>query len=185
MDKLSQQTKKYYFEDAILIRMVEETLLDLFSQGLLNGTVHTCIGQELSALAFGKQIHQNDFVFSNGEAHRMLTINVKVDGSFVGSYKSDGLIIATPTGSTAYSLSTGGPIITPSVDSLIITPTSAHTLTSRPLVVPGNSVISVEFSKADKSVLFVADGQLVDPLSIQCNIQVFRNNFSVNLIGVK
>ena len=127
----------------------------------------------------------NDFVFSNGEAHRMLTINVKVDGSFVGSYKSDGLIIATPTGSTAYSLSAGGPIITPSVDSLIITPTSAHTLTSRPLVVPGNSVISVEFSKADKSVLFVADGQLVDPLSIQCKIKVFRNNFSVNLIDFK
>ena len=69
LDKISQQTKNYYFEDAILIRMVEENLLDLFSQGLLNGTVHTCIGQELSALAFGKQIHQNDFVFSNHRCH--------------------------------------------------------------------------------------------------------------------
>lgn len=127
----------------------------------------------------------NDFVFSNGESHRMITLNVKVDGSFVGLYKSDGLIISTPTGSTAYSLSSGGPIITPSVDSLIITPASAHTLTSRPLVVPGDSVISVEFSNAGKSVLFVADGQLVDPLSVQCKVEVTRNNFSVNLIDFK
>ena len=96
----------------------------------------------------GQTIHHvglNDFVLSNGQSHRMLNATVSVNGHLVGNYRSDGLIIATPTGSTAYSLSAGGPIVTPEVDSLIITPTAAHTLTSRPLVIPADSKIILDF----------------------------------------
>ena len=90
-----------------------------------------------------EHVSLNDFVFANGESFRMLNTSVSVDGHFVGNYKADGLIISTPTGSTAYSLSAGGPIVTPKVDSMIITRTSAHRLTSRPLVIPGHSKIIV------------------------------------------
>ena len=127
----------------------------------------------------------NDFVFTNGDSHRMLSTLVEVDTHFVGNYKSDGLIISTPTGSTAYSLSAGGPIVTPSVDSIIITPTSAHTLTSRPIVIPGDSKVTIEFSDADKSILFIADGQIHDTLDPSCKIEITKTNYSVSLIDFK
>ena len=127
----------------------------------------------------------NDFVFTNGESHRMLSTLVEVDSHFVGNYKSDGLIISTPTGSTAYSLSAGGPIVTPGVDSVIITPTSAHTLTSRPIVIPGVSKITIAFSDADKSILFIADGQIHDTLDPFCKIEITKTNYSVSLIDFK
>ena len=127
----------------------------------------------------------NDFVFTNGESHRMLTTLVEVDTHFVGNYKSDGLIISTPTGSTAYSLSAGGPIVTPGVDSIIITPTSAHTLTSRPIVIPGDSKVTIAFSDADKSILFIADGQIHDTLDPSCKIEITKTNYSVSLIDFK
>ena len=127
----------------------------------------------------------NDFVFTNGESHRMLSTLVEVDSHFVGNYKSDGLIISTPTGSTAYSLSAGGPIVTPGVDSIVITPTSAHTLTSRPIVIPGVSKITIAFSNADKSILFIADGQIYDTLDPSCKIEITKTNYSVSLIDFK
>ena len=97
----------------------------------------------------------NDFVVSNGESHRMLTAEVYVDDNRVSEYKADGLIIATPTGSTAYSLSSGGPIICPDVDSFVITPISAHTLNSRPLVVSAKSTIKINFSSYNQNILFI------------------------------
>jgi len=124
----------------------------------------------------------NDFVFTNGENHRMLNTSVSVDGHFVGNYKADGLIIATPTGSTAYSLSAGGPIITPEVDSLVITPTSAHTLTSRPLVVPANSKIRISFSNTSKSIRFVSDGQIHEILDPESHVEIVKSDFELPLI---
>ena len=124
----------------------------------------------------------NDFVLTNGESHRMLSTLIEVDSHFVGNYKSDGLIISTPTGSTAYSLSAGGPIVTPGVDSIIITPTSAHTLTSRPIVIPGVSKITIAFSDADKSILFIVDGQIHDTLDSSCKIEITKTNYSISLI---
>tara|TARA_X000001036_G_C20591838_1_gene771137 strand:- start:184 stop:1050 length:867 start_codon:yes stop_codon:yes gene_type:complete len=129
-----------------------------------------------------EHISLNDFVFANGEPHRMLNTSVNVDGHFVGNYKADGLIISTPTGSTAYSLSAGGPIITPKVDSIVITPTSAHTLTSRPLVVPGNSKILITFSGPADSIRFVADGQIHEILDPNCQIEIVKSNFTIPLV---
>jgi NAD+ kinase len=127
----------------------------------------------------------NDFVFANGESFRMLNTSVSVDGHFVGNYKADGLIISTPTGSTAYSLSAGGPIVTPKVDSIIITPTSAHSLTSRPLVVPGHSKIIVCFSGSADSIRFVADGQVHETLSPKSQVEVVKSDYTVSLIDFK
>ena len=115
----------------------------------------------------------------------MLNTSVRVDGHFVGNYKADGLIISTPTGSTAYSLSAGGPIVTPKVDSMIITPTSAHSLTSRPLVVPGHSKIIVCFSGSADSIRFVADGQVHETLSPRSQVEVVKSDYTVSLIDFK
>ena len=128
------------------------------------------------------RIGLNDFVLSNGESHRMLSATIHVNDQLVGDYKADGLIIATPTGSTAYSLSAGGPIVTPAVDSLIITPVAAHTLTSRPLVVPANSKILLSFKKTDESILFIADGQIHETLDPSCEIEITKSEYEINLI---
>ena len=127
----------------------------------------------------------NDFVLSNGQSHRMLNATVSVNGHLVGNYRSDGLIIATPTGSTAYSLSAGGPIVTPEVDSLIITPTAAHTLTSRPLVIPADSKIILDFPDTNDSILFIADGQVHESLDPSCQVEITKSDYDVKLIDFK
>jgi len=131
------------------------------------------------------QVALNDFVICNGQSHRMLNTIVNVDGYLVGNYRSDGLIIATPTGSTAYSLSAGGPIVTPKVDSIIITPTAPHTLTSRPLVVPASSNIAISFPKTDDLIQFIADGQIHESLNSNSIVEVNRTEYSLKLIDFK
>lgn len=125
----------------------------------------------------------NDFVISNAEFHRMLNATVFVNNHLVGNYKADGVIVATPTGSTAYSLSAGGPIVTPEVESLIITPTAAHTLTSRPLVVPANANIEIQFSKNTDPILFTADGQIHETLLPENRVCITKANFQIKLIS--
>ena len=133
----------------------------------------------------GEEINQvalNDFVICNAQSHRMLNASVNVDGHMVGNYRSDGLVIATPTGSTAYSLSAGGPIVTPKVDSLIITPTAAHTLTSRPLVIPASSEIIISFPDTDDSIQFIADGQEHEILDSSCRVVISKSGYKISLI---
>tara|TARA_B100000029_G_scaffold25250_2_gene24903 strand:- start:10450 stop:11331 length:882 start_codon:yes stop_codon:yes gene_type:complete len=129
-----------------------------------------------------RHVGLNDFVLSNGESHRMLSATVKVNQHLVANYRADGLIVATPTGSTAYSLSAGGPIVTPAVDSLIITPTSAHSLTSRPLVVPADSKIVLSFPETHDTILFIADGQIHESLDPTCTVEITKSDYKINLI---
>lgn len=103
----------------------------------------------------------NDLVIHRGALNHMIDIKVEVDGVFVNSYMADGLIVATPTGSTAYSLSSAGPIVYPSLNSFIITPISAHTLSNRPIVIPDNIEIEISVSSRDKEeALATLDGQV-------------------------
>ena len=127
----------------------------------------------------------NDFVVSNGESHRMLIAEVYVDQKRVSEYKSDGLIIATPTGSTAYSLSSGGPIISPDVDSFVITPISAHTLNSRPLVVSDRSKIKIKFSSYNQNITLITDGQLHKTLDYKDTVIITNSDFEIGLIDFK
>ena len=127
----------------------------------------------------------NDFVVSNGESHRMLIAEVYVDENRVSEYKADGLIVATPTGSTAYSLSSGGPIISPDVDSFVITPISAHTLNSRPLVVSDKSEIRIEFSSYNQDITLITDGQLHKTLNPDDTVIITNSDFEIGLIDFK
>jgi NAD+ kinase len=102
----------------------------------------------------------NDVVISKGTLARMIELKIAIQGQFVTNLRGDGLIVATPTGSTAYSLSAGGPIINPAVQSLIVTPICPHTLTHRPLIVPGNVAIEVTLTSRDDGAMATLDGQV-------------------------
>ncbi|HSF66545.1 MAG TPA: NAD(+)/NADH kinase [Nitrospiraceae bacterium] len=102
----------------------------------------------------------NDVVISKGTLARMIELKIAIQGRFVTNLRGDGLIVSSPTGSTAYSLSAGGPIIDPAVQSLILTPVCPHTLTHRPLIVPGGAAIDVTLTSKDDGAMSTLDGQV-------------------------
>jgi NAD+ kinase len=101
----------------------------------------------------------NDIVIEKGGWSRIIEIDTYVDGKFLTTYRSDGLIISTPTGSTGYSLSAGGPILLPELNSFVLSPICPHTLTVRPIVIPANSEITIEARSFYKTVMINKDGQ--------------------------
>jgi NAD+ kinase len=106
----------------------------------------------------------NDAVISQGAMARLIEVLARLDGKRITLYKADGLIVSTPSGSTAYNLAAGGPILSPGQSSVAITPICPHTLTNRPLVVPGTSRIEVELTGESRSVILTVDGQTAYPL---------------------
>ena len=118
-----------------------------------------------AALRRGGQIVEsktvlNEAVINKGALARMIEVELFIDAEFVCRYRADGLIIATPTGSTAYSLSAGGPIINPAVRSLILAPICPHTLAHRPLIVPDDVEIEVTLTSKDEGAMATLDGQV-------------------------
>jgi len=124
----------------------------------------------------------NDVVVAKTALARMIDIRVDVGGGLLTTMRSDGIIVATPTGSTAYNLSAGGPIVTPGMDGILITPLCPHTLTMRPLVVGGASRIDVELTGESGPVFLTADGQEGHPVERGDRIVVHRAPHSVRLV---
>lgn len=129
------------------------------------------------------QFALNEFLFSKQSSISMITLEVYCDGRKINKYWADGLIIATPTGSTAYNLSAGGPIILPETEVMVITPVCPHALTTRPLVLPADRRIEVRAVPADQEILFSNDGKICqiekDHLRV---IEITRSNFMIHLI---
>jgi len=125
----------------------------------------------------------NDLVIHRGALNHMIDIKVEVDSVFVNSYTADGLIVATPTGSTAYSLSSAGPIVYPSLNSFIITPISPHTLSNRPIVIPDNIVIEISVSSRDKGeALATLDGQVNFGIGSRHNLKIEKSKEVTRII---
>jgi NAD+ kinase len=124
----------------------------------------------------------NDVVVTKAALARMIDVDTFVNTYFVSRFKADGLIVATPTGSTAYSLSAGGPIIFPTVAAFIIAPICPHMLTNRPVVVPDSSVIELVSRAGDDDAYLTIDGQVGEPLRARDRIVCRASEHVLNLI---
>ncbi|HWC59019.1 MAG TPA: NAD(+)/NADH kinase [Verrucomicrobiae bacterium] len=136
----------------------------------------------------GKPIRQtalNDFVINRGIASRLIELHVSVDGDPLSQYRCDGLIISSPTGSTAYSLAAGGAVVYPTADVFQLTPICAHTLSNRSLVLPLTSEISVKVVTPKPATVLSADGELVTELCAGDEIRVRRSKRTVRLMHLE
>jgi len=133
--------------------------------------------------SIGNSYHAlNEFVFSKRENPAMIVVEAWYDGQFINRYWADGLIIATPTGSTAYNLSSNGPIVSPIADVMILTPICPHTLTIRPLVLPADRELKIRVVSQPHEVLFSYDGQIFEIAEYPFEVRIIRSGFSVNMI---
>ena len=124
----------------------------------------------------------NDVVVAKGAIARMAGFQVTLDGQLAAGFRADGVIIATPTGSTAYSLAANGPILVPDVDALIVTPVCPHLLTLRPMVVRGDAKLSVRIEGIPDQTFLTVDGQEAIPLKVGDEVRCRRSDYSVKLM---
>lgn len=134
-------------------------------------------GETISALAL------NDVVVAKRETGRMVDVRTWVNGAYVNTHVGDGFIIATPTGSTAYALSCGGPIVHPSLDALVLVPVCPHTLSDRPIVVPSTSVVELELAdRFESRAQVVCDGMMLADLDPGARLRVERAAVTATLL---
>ncbi|MFO7578452.1 MAG: NAD(+)/NADH kinase [Pelovirga sp.] len=131
----------------------------------------------------GKYTVLNDVVINKGALARIIDMETYVDGRHLSTYKADGLIVSTPTGSTGYSLAAGGPIIYPEINSLLITPICPHMLTNRPIIIWSRSIIEIEVKFQDDVVFFTADGQVGHKLLPGDRVEVRRSASRTRLVS--
>ncbi len=127
----------------------------------------------------------NDVVINKGALARIIDIDVFVNDSFVNRYRADGLIISTPTGSTAYNLAAGGPIIYPTLNNIIITPICPHSLSNRPIVLDADVVVRMRVLNYDEKVFVTYDGQIGKRLERDEEIVIWRSPHNINLVVPK
>ncbi len=127
----------------------------------------------------------NDIVVGKGTVSRLNHCDVYINGEFVSVYKADSLIVSTPTGSTAYSLAAGGPILMPSVDVFVVTPVAAHSLTHRPLVVPDSSKIEIVVNTGYDEAYLSIDGQVGMPMCDGDRVACRKSERQVKLLRIK
>lgn len=129
-----------------------------------------------------KQLALNDFVISRGSASRLIELEVSVDDETLTRYRCDGLVICTPTGSTAYSLAAGGAVVSPNTQVMTITPVCPHTLSNRSVIVNMDSVVEVKTLSERLEVFLNADGQVQLPMSAGDSVRISRSREQVRLV---
>ncbi len=124
----------------------------------------------------------NDVVIDRGSYPKMIEITILIDDEYVATYSADGIIIATPTGSTGYSLSTGGPIVNPKTESITLSPISPHTLTMRPLVISSYQKVTIKATSPYKNVQVICDGQRVNYFEPEAVVEITRSKHDLRLV---
>lgn len=123
----------------------------------------------------------NDVVVNKGALARIIDLETYINNTYVATFKADGLIVATPTGSTAYALSAGGPILYPTLNSIVIAPICPHTLTNRPIVMPDDILVEIVLKSKTEDVFLTLDGQVGFSLKQDDIVQVKKSNFKTKL----
>jgi len=124
----------------------------------------------------------NDVVINKSALARIIEIEASLNNQFVNSFRADGLIVSTPTGSTAYNLSAGGPVIYPSMNAVVITPICPFTLSNRPIVVPDDAVIELCLKTEKEEVALTLDGQVGFPLEFEDRVIIRKSRTAFNLV---
>lgn len=157
-------------------------------EGILEGNYKIDSRVMLSAELFrnGKQMMHtrvlNDVVINKSALARIIEIEASLNNQFVNSFRADGLIVSTPTGSTAYNLSAGGPVIYPSMNAVVITPICPFTLSNRPIVVPDDAVIELRLKTPQEDVALTLDGQVGFPLEVEDRILIKKSLTAFHLV---
>jgi NAD+ kinase len=124
----------------------------------------------------------NEIVVSKGDISRMAEFAVELDGKAVARFRADGVIVSTPTGSTAYTLAANGPILTPNVDAMVVTPICPHLLTLRPIVIRGDATLTVRVEGVENPALLTVDGQKAVELRLGDEVRCRKSTHTVNLV---
>jgi NAD+ kinase len=160
------------------IQSLDKALIDL-----VEGNFRIVDRSVLEANAKGQTLYAlNDFVVEKKGSSRMITVSAYTNEHYIGDYRGDGLIVTTPTGSTAYSLSCGGPILSPSTKVICLTPIAPHSLTYRPLVLPDTNEIELRVFSPTGEANLVADGRTTVTIQNNDTIKIHKSNYVVKLI---
>jgi len=127
----------------------------------------------------------NDIVFNRAGSPRMMRMDVHVDGKYFNTYVSDGLILSTPTGSTAYSLSAWGPIVLPALESIILNPICPHAVTVRPTIIPPDSIIDITIGRDEYEPFVSVDGQRNVKITVDTKVMVRKADYYISLVSFK
>ena len=170
--------------------LTEVRLADIYTT--LEGWCNNCCTIESRAMLHSElwrdgQIYAehealNDVVVAKGAIARMVNFTIRLDNQLVASFRADGVIVSTPTGSTAYSLAANGPIMVPDVDALIVSPVCPHLLTLRPLVMRGNANLSVSVEGIPDQTYLTVDGQEAIPIKVGDELHCRRSQYGVRLV---
>ena len=172
--------------------LTEVRLADLYST--LESWCQGCHGLDERAMLHAELWHEgarqgsfealNEIVVSKGDIARMGDFAVELDGRSVAQFRADGVIVSTPTGSTAYTLAANGPILTPDVDALVVTPICPHLLTLRPIVVRGDASLTVRVERVPNQALLTVDGQQAVGLHPGDEVRCCRSTHTVKLVRI-
>ena len=147
----------------------------IFPRMVLEASIHN--GEEKAFYAL------NDLVIDRGKSYRMMKCSLSMNGKLITSYSADGLIVSTPTGSTAYNLAAGGPIVAPWLSLFTVTPICPHSLSSRPIVLPSDQELTITFPEAESELRLAVDGQIQEQLTVDAKLLVRRAPYDTQMIS--
>ena len=171
---LNQWHSKYIDENLHTLFQNQNYSIKQFN--LLLAKIHFDNKKDISLLAL------NDIVINHGNLLRLIKLSVDLDGEHLNKYSSDGIIFSTPLGSTAYSLSAGGPIVSPDIDGIIVTPISPHSLSARPIVLDGNNKLKISFDEKYDRINITSDGQEQVKINSDSIIEISKSNIKKKFI---
>jgi NAD+ kinase len=162
-----------------------ETAIDALLQKKYSLDKRTLLELDVKGKYFSEcRFALNEIAVQKTDSSSMVTIHASVNGNFLNSYWADGLIVATPTGSTAYSLSCGGPIVMPDSDNIVITPIAPHNLNVRPVIISSNDAVTLEIESRSPNYLVSIDSHS-EPLPSSVKINIKKAHFSISLVKLK